>query len=439
MEELDRIFEDTGPLASTDQEERDTGETSRGIGSIDIIRLFGRDKLEHIQESLSKATGLAFVTVDYKGEPVTDMTFFSDFCRKFREDKELRQNCRTSDAMGSIQAAVTKKTHIYFCRCGLIEMAIPIVVEGNYLGGFLGGQFRCEDAPETVRQIEPTVETERFRRLREESRQRFEELPVYSYEKILDMANLVSLVITQLSENRANQYYQEDMLKKRIKKIQETNQKHLKEKAELEVRFHELEAQSNPYSYLNMLIALQNLGTVEQAERTTELADLFISHVKYGIADKGTFVHFAGELEYVEQYLKFQKIRLGSQFNYTLHFPREMQMMKLPAGVLFPFVQNAFYHGVMLSPEGGSISLNGYLKQGNFVLEIINTGSGFSNEELKIRFEPYKNNHEGYYIQLGMECAKRKLAQLFGDEYTITVEINKNKGCRCEIIFPEYK
>ncbi len=27
MEELDRIFEDTGPLASTDQEERDTGET----------------------------------------------------------------------------------------------------------------------------------------------------------------------------------------------------------------------------------------------------------------------------------------------------------------------------------------------------------------------------------------------------------------------------
>ena len=38
-----------------------------------------------------------------------------------------------------------------------------------------------------------------------------------------------------------------------------------------------------------------------------------------------------------------------------------------------------------------------------------------------------------------MECAKRKLAQLFGDEYTITVEINKNKGCRCEIIFPEYK
>ena len=253
------------------------------------------------------------------------------------------------------------------------------------------------------------------------------------------MANLVSLVITQLSENRANQYYQEDMLKKRIKKIQETNQKHLKEKAELEVRFHELEAQSNPYSYLNMLIALQNLGTVEQAERTTELADLFVSHVKYGIADKGTFVHFAGELEYVEQYLKFQKIRLGSQFNYTLHFPREMQMMKLPAGVLFPFVQNAFYHGVMLSPEGGSISLNGYLKQGNFVLEIINTGSGFSNEELKIRFEPYKNNHEGYYIQLGMECAKRKLAQLFGDEYTITVEINKNKGCRCEIIFPEYK
>ncbi len=82
-----------------------------------------------------------------------------------------------------------------------------------------------------------------------------------------------------------------------------------------------------------MLIALQNLGTVEQAERTTELADLFISHVKYGIADKGTFVHFAGELEYVEQYLKFQKIRLGSQFNlYPSFSAGNADDKKLPAG-----------------------------------------------------------------------------------------------------------
>lgn len=40
------------------------------INELDIIHLFGKEKLETIQESLSKATGLAFITVDFKGIPL---------------------------------------------------------------------------------------------------------------------------------------------------------------------------------------------------------------------------------------------------------------------------------------------------------------------------------------------------------------------------------
>lgn len=43
---------------------------------LDIIHLFGKEKLENIQKSLSKATGVAFVTVDFRGEPITNATFF---------------------------------------------------------------------------------------------------------------------------------------------------------------------------------------------------------------------------------------------------------------------------------------------------------------------------------------------------------------------------
>ena len=59
------------------------------------------------------------------------------------------------------------------------------------------------------------------------------------------------------------------------------------------MRFHELEAQSIHTATWNILIALQNLGNrMEQAERTTELADLFISHMSnMGLRTKGTFVH----------------------------------------------------------------------------------------------------------------------------------------------------
>ena len=51
---------------------------------LDIIHLFGREKLETIQESLSKATGLAFITVNYKGDPITSATGFCAYCEKVR-------------------------------------------------------------------------------------------------------------------------------------------------------------------------------------------------------------------------------------------------------------------------------------------------------------------------------------------------------------------
>ena len=52
------------------------------INELDIIHLFGKEKLETIQESLSKATGLAFITVDFKGDPITSATSFSRYCEK---------------------------------------------------------------------------------------------------------------------------------------------------------------------------------------------------------------------------------------------------------------------------------------------------------------------------------------------------------------------
>ena len=44
-----------------------TSSGSSRENELDILHLFGKEKLENIQKSLSKATGLAFVTVDYRG------------------------------------------------------------------------------------------------------------------------------------------------------------------------------------------------------------------------------------------------------------------------------------------------------------------------------------------------------------------------------------
>ena len=65
--------------------------------------------LQKIQDSFSDATGLAAVTVDYKGNPVTKYSNFSEFCNCVRKDSNNRDLCYQSDAHGGIESARSGK------------------------------------------------------------------------------------------------------------------------------------------------------------------------------------------------------------------------------------------------------------------------------------------------------------------------------------------
>ncbi|MGL5435599.1 MAG: PocR ligand-binding domain-containing protein [Lachnospiraceae bacterium] len=414
-----------------------TGEDG-GISKLNIIDLFGKEKLVNIQNSLSKATGLAFVTVDFRGEPITETTYFTSFCRCMREDPACYERCRSSDAFGAIQAAVTQTANVYFCPCGLLEVAIPIIVKGHYLGGFVGGQIRCTDAPATVSHLSSIMYSSKSEKIAKSYYHLLDEIPVYSYEKFLDIANLVFLVINQLGENEINQQMQEDILKKRIQKIQESNRRYIKDNSHMARQLKQLQIMTNPYHKLDMLTSLLNLSIMEEASQTYEMLSLYIEYEKYMHMDKETLVYLSGELEHAEHYLLFQKKKHGRRLEYSIQIPKEMRMHKIPSGVLLPFVQNAFYYGVMMKKEGGRIAIAGYIRHNSVVLEISDTGAGLSDEELDIKFEVYHDRHEGYYIRMGMDYARERLKFLYGEKFDIIIENHRNKGRKCVLIWPEY-
>ncbi|MFR3730302.1 PocR ligand-binding domain-containing protein [Lacrimispora sp.] len=405
---------------------------------LDIIHLFGKEKLENIQESLSKATGVAFVTVDFRGEPITDSTHFSSFCRQVRNSEEAIERCKSSDAFGSIQAAVTKKANVYFCPCGLLEMAIPIIVRGNYLGGFIGGQVQCFDAPESVSRLASVMRSAQSEEVREKSEELRKDIPVVPYEKFLDIANLVFLVINQLSENEVSKHLHEGALKSRIKKIQGANQLLVKEIAKKNMELQELKMNFNPCEMMEVMTSLMNLSIMEDTEQFQEFLGSFIEYTKYKCMEKGTFVPISKELDHAEKYFLIQSKKLGDRLNYSIQVPREMHMRKMPSGILLPFIQDALYNGIALKKQGGKISIGGSIRNNSLVLEITNDGPGLSEVELEAKYEMFKDKHEGYYIKLGKDYAREKMRRLFGEEYKIISESTRNKGGKSVLIWPEH-
>lgn len=108
-----------------------------------IEQLLNIEELQKMQDDIAKATGLAIITVDYTGRPLTRHSCPSAFCTKVRMSK-YGTFCEKCDSHGGIEAARLHGPYIYYCHAGLVDFAIPFWVDGQYLGAFLGGQVRLE-------------------------------------------------------------------------------------------------------------------------------------------------------------------------------------------------------------------------------------------------------------------------------------------------------
>lgn len=395
-----------------------------------IARLFGVKVLENIQEKMSKATGLAFVTVDYRGEPVTEMTSFTPFCQFVRKDDNAKRICMSSDAFGAIQAAVTQKTYVYFCPCGLLEIAIPIIIQGHYLGGFIGGQIRCEDAPSDVCRLENVLHHPRNYKEDKDMQDMFESVAVYEYQKFIDIAELVSLIVNQLGEKEMARLVQKENLDKEVELLNE-------QKVEMEAELAALKTQLNPYFIFKSLNAISNLSVVEDSPRTNQAINLFTEFMKFNFSETKDSAFIPEEIENLERYLRIQQERMGNQLAYSIEIEEDLQMQKIPSRVLLPFVERAVFYGLSQKKGEGHIKISCKYQDDDVVFTVEDDGPGFSDKKIAQLFKQYKGSYEGTSIAAAIAFSRQRLVSSFGSEYDAVIKSVDGVGTTSVIRYPK--
>ena len=111
------------------------------LSTVTIKDVIDLDFLQQFQDDFAKGVGLASVTVDPDGLPVTNPSSYTRFCMDFTHSTECGdKRCAESHRKGGEEAARTGKPVIYECHAGLIDFAAPIMLEGRQIGTILGGQ-----------------------------------------------------------------------------------------------------------------------------------------------------------------------------------------------------------------------------------------------------------------------------------------------------------
>lgn len=105
--------------------------------SLSLSEIMDIDFLQKFQDSFSKSVGVASIIVDTNGNPVTNPSNFTDFCMKYtRGSQEGLKRCMKCDAQGGHP----DRPSSYYCHAGLMDFSAPIIINGEHIGSFIGGQ-----------------------------------------------------------------------------------------------------------------------------------------------------------------------------------------------------------------------------------------------------------------------------------------------------------
>jgi len=334
-----------------------------------LAELLDMERLQTFQDDLARALGLAFVTVDYRGRPVTERSGFTEFCSCMQKHEKYGHLCSQCYAHGGLHATMEGKPCIYRCHCGLVEFAVPLMEEGKYLGAVMGGQ--CELVGEhpvlepVLPQRTPWVEVRELA----ETRSRVHET---TYERLEAGIRLLEQIIRNLLEEAHCRTVQEALSRKDRELMEEKTTRVNLELALLEEEESGVVSErldSEHLFYVLNLIA--RLAFLEKAEETERTACDFAAMMRY-VLENGEYncVTLGEELEYIDYYLQIQRRRMEGRLRYEVSIPEKYHGILCPFMLLHPLVKNTVKYVLDNSREGGSLEIQSREERNLLVLTI---------------------------------------------------------------------
>lgn len=106
-----------------------------------LTDLFNIDLMQELQDSFFLSNGISIGVSDQNGVAITKHCSCNPFCSEYtkKTEKGLKL-CQECDKQGAAMAAKSGGPVLYNCHAGMLEFAVPILVDGHMLGAFHGGQ-----------------------------------------------------------------------------------------------------------------------------------------------------------------------------------------------------------------------------------------------------------------------------------------------------------
>ena len=205
-----------------------------------------------------------------------------------------------------------------------------------------------------------------------------------------------------------------------------------------EMEFKMLASQINPHFLYNTLETIRMNAFAAGDREVATAIKLLGKSLRYVLENTGTAsTTLEKEMNYIENYIKIQKLRFGSRIEYQLVTDdeiclRDYQILPL---LLQPIVENAILHGLEEKESGGLVTVHIYLDR-NLHIDISDNGCGMELEQVrKLRNSITVRNPE-IKASIGLYNINQRIKLCYGSRYGMSISSAPGKGTTISLVIP---
>ncbi len=252
-----------------------------------------------------------------------------------------------------------------------------------------------------------------------------------SMKKVEDGNLEIQLLNPDYSNEIADLIYSFNIMIGRIKQLVQRNMAEQKEKRKSELRA--LQAQINPHFLYNTLDSIIWMAESSKMSEVILMTSSLAKLLRRSISNQEEFVKVADEIDYVNEYLKIQKMRYHDKLDYVIEIDENISHIPVAKLIVQPLVENAIYHGIKVKEGKGLIRITGVKEEGKTVIKVSDNGAGMDQEALLHLFEEKKIEDTR---KVGVLNVHRRIQLYYGIEYGLQYVSAPMVGTTVSIIFP---
>lgn len=204
----------------------------------------------------------------------------------------------------------------------------------------------------------------------------------------------------------------------------------------LQMEARNLRLQVSPHMLQNSLNIIYNLSLSNNNKVIQKFVPCLSDYFRYSLEKHGELVPVKNEIEFVDNYLKVQKIRFPDRLLFVYDVNRELLEAMVPPLLIQNFVENTVKYGLKEEEE---IEIIIVIKEdresSRLTISIVDTGAGMKPEVLEKvqQNEPYRDRN-GEHI--GIWNCRKRLHMLYGDRAVVNITSQEDQGTQVWMELP---